>query len=213
MTILARRTMAMAAAAVVGLSSGGCASRDDAAVRPDNPAGVVISNVDRDSRFSGSEPATPYDMPDVTLTATNNRPFNLVSDTAYPLTLVFFGYTNCSDVCPLVMSDLTSAYRHLPTGVRDQTQVLFVTTDPARDDPAALRGYLSRYDDDFVGLTGSLRDIVTAAEAMGVAIEGRHKLPHGAQVIGFKDDVAPVVWTVGTSVDAMVTDITGLAAS
>jgi protein SCO1/2 len=211
-----------AASAIVALATTGCSGSSPTSMKPDNPAGVVISGVHQDTRYYGAEPPRPYHMPDVTLTATSGQPFNLVRDTAYPVTLVFFGYTNCPDVCPLVMSDLTSTYLHLPTALRNQTQVLFITTDPARDTLPTLRRYLSRYDSDFVGLTGSLKDIVAAANALGVAIEGKHRLPgggydvgHGAQVIGFHGNTAPVIWTGTTigNVNEMVSDISQLSGS
>ena len=186
--------------------------------QPDNPGGVLISGVD-EGRFKGAEPATPYGMPDVTLKATNGRDFNLISDTVYPVTLVFYGYTHCPDICPLVMSDITSAMVQLPDEVRGDTQMVFITTDPARDTPEVLRDYLDRYSSEFVGLTGDLDLIVRAAGDMGVAIEGKKTLAsggydvgHGAQVIGFSGDRAPVLWTEGTSVGDMVHDITALAA-
>ena len=142
-------------------------------------------------------------------------------DTGYPVTLVFYGYTHCPDVCPLVMSDIDRRrILQLPDDVRDETQMVFITTDPARDTPDVLRDYLDHYDADFVGLTGDLDDIVTAADAMGVAIEGTKKLPErwvrrrprrpGDRL---PRDQAPVIWTEGTPVDDMVTDIEKLAGS
>lgn len=199
------------------LSLTACGSGDAARPQPDNPGGVLISGVD-EGRFKGAEPASAYDMPDVTLQATNGRDFNLISDTAYRVTLVFYGYTHCPDICPLVMSDITSAMVQLPDDVRGDIQMVFITTDPARDTPHALRDYLDRYNSEFVGLTGDLDLIVRAADDMGVAIEGKKTLPsggydvgHGAQVIVFKGDEAPVLWTEGTSVGDMVADITELA--
>jgi protein SCO1/2 len=186
--------------------------------QPDNPGGALISGVHEDTRFHGAEPPEAYRMPDITLQADNGQPFNLITDTAYPVTLVFFGYTNCPDVCPLVLSDLTSTYLQLPASVRAATQVLFITTDPARDTDAVLRAYLSRYNPDFVGITGSLGTIKTAAEDMGVAISGTHRLPgggydvgHSSQVIGFRGNTAPVLWTAGTPVPDMVSDVIKLA--
>ena len=82
------------------------------------------------------------------------------------------------------------------------------------------RPYLDHYNPDFVGLTGSLDTVVKAAHDMGVAIDGTHKLPsggydvgHGAQVIGFSGDKAPVIWTEGTPVSDIVSDVTALAGS
>lgn len=210
---------ASAVLALVALCLTACGGGDPRQPQPDNPGGVLISDVE-DGRYRGAEPAAPYDMPDVTLTATNGRDFNLISDTAYPVTLVFYGYTHCPDVCPLVMSDVASALSHLPDEVRGDTQMVFITTDPARDTPEVLRDYLDRFDGEFVGLTGDLALIVRAADDMGVAIEGKKKLPsggydvgHGAQVIAFRGDRAPVLWTEGTSVGDMVDDITALAGS
>jgi protein SCO1 len=183
-----------------------------------NPAGVQISGVHRDSAFHGAEPAAPYRMPNMTLTADNGQPFNLVTDTGYRVTLVFFGYSNCPDVCPLVLGELASAYVQLPSAVREQTQVLFITTDPARDTPDVLQSYLARFNPSFVGLTGRLATIRVAAGDMGVPIMGVKRLPsggydvgHGAQVIGFRGNQAPVVWTEGTRIPDMVSDIEELA--
>jgi protein SCO1/2 len=116
------------------------------------------------------------------------------------------------------MSDLTAAMNQLADDVRERTQMVFITTDPARDDTSVLREYLDRFDPDYVGLTGELDDITTAAKAMGVPIQGMRKLPsggyevgHGAQVVGFRGDTAPVIWTKGTPVDDLAADITALA--
>ncbi len=163
------------------------------------------------------QPVEPYRMPDVTLTADNGEPFNLVTDTAYPVTLVFFGYTNCPDECPLVLSDMAAAMKRLSPATRAKTQLLFITTDPARDKPGVLRDYLAKFDPRFLGLTGTMGQIRAAATSMGVAITGRHKLPgggyevgHGIQVIGFRGDEAPVMWAEGTPARAVAADITAL---
>lgn len=199
----------------------GCgAPQSQAMGRPgDRPAVVSgIAHQVHGGGFRGTEPAMPFRMPDVTLTATNNAPFNLRTDTAYPVTLVFFGYTHCPDVCPVVMNELATAYARLPATVRREVQVLFVTTDPARDSTAVLRAYLSRFNPSFVGLTGPLSTIRRAATALGVPLAGHRALPgggydvgHGAQVIGFHGNTAPVYWDQGTPVAAMVHDILRLS--
>lgn len=209
--------LALASAVLTGVTA--CAAPGTGGqARPDNPAGVEISAVNQDTDFHGAEPEEPYRMPNVTLTADNGQPFNLVSDTAYPVTLVFFGYTNCPDVCPLVMSDLTATYLQLPSAVRAKTQVLFITTDPARDTDSVLRSYLSRYNPSFVGLRGSIAEIKSVAEDMGVAVTGIKRLPgggydvgHSSQVIGFRGNIAPVIWTAGTPVPDVVADVETLA--
>lgn len=185
-----------------------------------NAAGVVIWTRPDDTTYNGAEPLPPYQMPDLSLTETDGSAFNLRTDTTHAVTLVFFGYTHCPDVCPLVMSDLTSAVVSLPDDVQAQTQLIFISTDPTRDTPGVLRSYLDRYDSSFVGLTGELIDVKAAGAALGVPIGRTRRLPsggydvsHGAQVVGFRGDVAPVVWTEGTPVPDLVADITRLATS
>ena len=196
------------------------AACDSSAPVASTPGSMAVVSGAESGLFRGAELSRPMPMPDVTLKATDGHPFNLITDTTGPVTLLFFGYTHCPDVCPLVMSDLALAYAELPPAVRAATQVLFVTTDPARDTDEVLRGYLDRYNPSFVGLTGSLTRIGRAAADLGVAMTGKKALPsggydvgHGAQVIGFAHDSAPVIWTPGTPVRDMVADIGRLAGS
>ena len=65
------------------------------------------------------------------LTDTDGKPFDLAAQDKR--TLVFFGYTNCPDICQVVMSTIASALARLSAEEQRQVQVAFVTTDPARD--------------------------------------------------------------------------------
>jgi protein SCO1 len=205
---------ALLAVTAVGSTTACSSSMPDATNGATRPGGVVVSTLADDTTFHGAEPHPPYPMPDISLTATDGKPYNLRSDSASPVTLVFFGYTACPDVCPLVMSDLTAALLQSPAQVRRSTRLLFITTDPARDSPAVLREYLDHYNHGFIGLTGPLRDIRAAGASLGVLIGGRHRSPgggyevmHGTQVIGFRGNEARVVWTQGTSVADLVEDL------
>ena len=133
---------------------------------------------------------------------------------------MFFGYTNCPDICQVVMATIASALTRLDEADRDRVEVVFVTTDPARDDEAALRTYLDRFDPSFVGLTGDLQTIIDVADPLAVAVEQGEKLPsggyevtHGTQVTGINaEDRVPIVWTQGTSASALADDIHRLLA-
>lgn len=70
------------------------------------------------------------------------------------MTVLFFGYTHCPDFCPTTAADLAAARRQLPTDLREHVTVVFVTEDPDRDTPHALRRWLGRFDPSFVGLIG-----------------------------------------------------------
>lgn len=72
--------------------------------------------------------------------------------------LLFFGYTNCPDVCPVTLSHITALMRSLGVAEK-QGQVLFVTLDPEADTPAYLNGYLKHFHPDYIGLSGTRDEI------------------------------------------------------
>src|SRR4051794_16006592 len=95
--------------------------------------------------FSGAVLPRPYHVPTTGLTDTAGRPFSLANSTHKRLTLLFFGYTHCPDECPTTMATLASAMLQLDSSDRANVQVVFVTTDPARDTGRVLRHWLDRY--------------------------------------------------------------------
>ncbi|WP_327634120.1 SCO family protein [Kribbella sp. NBC_00482] len=205
------RNAVLLVAAVALLALAGCSGKED---KPDNPGGAIIRSSQDPNGLRGATLDRPYSMPAATLTDTDGNPFNLVTSTKKPVTLVFFGYTNCPDVCPTVMADVASALTKLDDQVQGQIQMLFITTDPARDTGPVIRKYLDRFDPAFVGLTGSLTSIKDIAQAVGVPVEGMQKLPsggyevgHGAQVIGFgKNDKANVLWLSNAAIGDLAHD-------
>ncbi|MCC7271834.1 MAG: SCO family protein [Alphaproteobacteria bacterium] len=81
--------------------------------------------------------------------------------------LLFFGFTHCPDVCPLALGEVSVALDALGPAAA-KLQPLFVTVDPERDTPAALKDYVSAFDDRIVGLTGTAEEIAAAARAYRV---------------------------------------------
>lgn len=71
------------------------------------------------------------------------------------ITLLYFGFTHCPDICPLTLSRLASVMRQLTPEERSELQVLFVSVDPARDSPEHLAHYTSAFGPEFEGLTGN----------------------------------------------------------
>lgn len=76
--------------------------------------------------------------------------------------LVYFGYTFCPDVCPTELNTISLALKQI--GSRVRIVPIFITVDPARDTPQALKAYLSSFGSDFVGLTGSAAEIAEVAK-------------------------------------------------
>lgn len=205
---------ALTAAALV---AGGCASSAESGDEAGG-SGVVISTPEDTSRYHGVE-ERKYTLPDIALQSASGEAFNLSTDTTKPVTLVFFGYTNCPDICPVTVANITQALRQAPEGVRDKVQFVFVTSDPARDTQKRLREWLGRFDDSHIGLTGDLDKIEKVAKRLGIPLQGKEKLPsggylvgHGSQVLAFgPDGQSQVMWTGSTSVGAYRDDIVALA--
>jgi protein SCO1/2 len=163
----------------------------------------------------GTELDPPFEVSATPLTDTDGQPYSLTADTDKPLTLVFYGYTHCPDICQTVMSNLASAMTRLDGQDRKRVEVVFVTTDPARDTQEVLKRYLSHFDPEFIGLTGELDTIVAVAKPMGVGITLGEKLPsggydvtHGTTITGVDaDDEGTVYWSEATSSADFAADI------
>src|SRR5438132_5363717 len=105
--------------------------------------------------YRGGLVTPPLAKPRFTLTDTSGAPFDFWRETEGTVTLLFFGYARCPDECPLHMSNIAMALKKMPAGLGDRVKLVFVTTDPARDTPHALRAWLNQFDKRFIGLTGS----------------------------------------------------------
>jgi protein SCO1 len=118
--------------------------------------------------YLGALVTPPLAKPAFTLTDTGGAPFDFRAQTQGLVTLLFFGYTHCPDECPLHVVNVALGLKSLPPAVRDQVELVFVTTDPARDDPRTLRAWLDHFDRRFVGLTGSEAAVAAAQRAAGL---------------------------------------------
>ncbi len=119
------------------------------------------------SVFAGTPMSGAVD--DFALTAQDGRTVRL-SDFRDKVVLVFFGYTNCPDVCPSTLTKLHRAVGMLGA-LADHVQVLFITVDPRRDTPAVLADYVGRFDPSFLGLTGTQAQVAQAISRVGVFYE------------------------------------------
>lgn len=116
--------------------------------------------------FQGSLIDPPIPATDFELIDQNGQPFRL-SEQQDKVVLIFFGYTNCPDVCPLTLSD----FKQIKADLGDQaSQVhfIFITVDPDRDSEERLKDHLANFDPTFIGLTGDRSDLETVWQAYGV---------------------------------------------
>jgi protein SCO1/2 len=145
--------------------------------------------------YQGDPPAIPaYPLPSVPLTSTTGASVTLSQSAPGTATLLYFGYTHCPDVCPTTMADLATALRAVPVAVQKKTQVVFVTSDPARDTAPVIDEWLSQFHFPVktVGLRGSVADVDAAGKQVGVILEPPTTLPdgtidveHGALLTGY----------------------------
>jgi len=164
-----------------------------------------------DLKFHGKVLDHPYQVPDTALTDTDGQPFSLAADTDKRLTLVFFGYTNCPDICQTVMGAIATAMLRLDEADRDQVDVVFVTTDPARDTEQVLRDYLDNLDPSFIGLTGDLDTIVEVGKALAIGVDTVDPGGHTTTTMAIdSDDESPVYWGAETSSAEFASDIHSL---
>jgi protein SCO1/2 len=113
-------------------------------------------------------------QPLTALTTHQGKKFSLEQVKGQPAAVVF-GFTHCPDVCPTTLLDWSNVLANLgPDG--DRLKVLFVSVDPERDTPEALKAYLASFDPRIVALTGSAADIAAAARTFGAYYE---KVPDG----------------------------------
>ena len=158
-----------------------------------------------EATYHGGLVSPPLPKATFTLTDTSATPFDFRQQTRGFVTLLFFGYTRCPDLCPLHMANIAFALKELPTNVAEQIKVVFVTTDPRRDSPKVLRSWLDRFDKRFIGLTGSESAIEAAQQASTVpparkaALTDRdYQVGHASFVLAYtKDNLAHVIYPGG----------------
>jgi protein SCO1/2 len=199
--------LAWLAASTFAVAVAGCGrTAGSAPARIEDPATA--------SQTSGDALNPPIVMPAAKLTDEHGRAYDVRARTAGRVTLMFFGYTHCKDVCPTTMADITAAVHKLPTARRRQVSVLFVTADPWRDTPARLRSWVGGFDPAFTGLTGDYARLRAFAKACGVYLDvpadrtGDYEVQHGSQTLIFgRDQKAHALFTADPDSDALSRDV------
>lgn len=147
----------LAGAAACGGTEGG---RPAAAAKPDT---VVAA-------LHGALLQTPRPKTTFVLTRTDGQPYDFKRETDGFVTLLFFGYTHCPDICPVHMANLGAVLKNLPPAVSGKVKVVFVTVDPARDSAAVVAKWLANFHPEFVGLVGTEAEINAALQATRVPL-------------------------------------------
>jgi protein SCO1/2 len=128
----------------------------------------VFIQMTRKTTYYGGVIEPSLVAPDIELITQTGQPFKL-SEQRNKINLVFFGYTNCPDECPLTLANLKLALEMIGEG-SDQIQVVMITTDPARDTASALQEFLAKFNPDFIGLLGASEMLEHAYHSYGVMV-------------------------------------------
>lgn len=187
-----------------------CGGGSDAARTPE-PAATQV-----DLTLTGIPATQPLPKPDIVLTDTAGQPFDFRARTEGKITLLYFGYTFCPDICPTHMATVAAALKELPPEEAGQVEVVFVTIDPDRDTPEQLRTWLDLFNPTFVGARA---DGELAARNMqydvGLHPATKNPLPDGQYTISHptlmtvfsKDNLGHVYYPYGTKKDALAHDL------
>ena len=120
---------------------------------------------------------------------------NIITEKSFegPLTAIFFGFTNCPDVCPMTLNNLNLVVNNLDKKKKKKFKVFFVSIDPERDTPKIIKDYLSSFENKIYGITGDSKKIFILSKSWGVLSEkiftedGNYLINHSSSVILLKN--------------------------
>ena len=206
-----RLLLLLGAILAIGAQAAACGGDDD-----DSEDVQTVEVGDDEPAFFGFLVAPPPFKPNLVLTDTEGNDYDMQAETEGKLTLLYLGYTHCPDVCPTHMLDIARTLEALGPEIAAEVEVLFITTDPERDTPEALRQWLDLFSEDFVGLTGPLETLEQLQRDMGMnpaqrvpSDDEEYLIEHGAYVLAFdKDDnIAHLVYPLGVTREDWAHDI------
>ncbi len=110
-----------------------------------------------------------------------------------PLTAIFFGFTNCPDVCPMTLNNLNLVINNLDKKKKEKFKVFFVSIDPERDTPEIIKDYLNSFENKIYGITGDPKKVFVLSKSWGVLSEkiftedGNYLINHSSSIMLLKN--------------------------
>jgi len=147
---------------------------------------VFLSMQDKKDQSIASFKGSDFSLKDM-----NN---NVITQESFdgPLTAIFFGFTNCPDVCPMTLNKMDIVLDKLKNKKKN-VKFFFISVDPKRDTPEVVKNYLSNFDNNFIGITGDPEKIFLLYQSWGVLSKkifldnGEYDIDHSSPVILLKD--------------------------
>jgi len=147
---------------------------------------VFLSMQDKKEESIASFKGSDFSLKDMNNNVITQESFN------GPLTAIFFGFTNCPDVCPMTLNKMDIVLDKLKNKKKN-VKLFFISVDPERDTPEVIKNYLRNFDNNFVGITGEPEKIFLLYQSWGVMSKkiflenGEYNIDHSSPVILLKD--------------------------
>jgi len=144
---------------------------------------IFLSVQDKEDKYVASFKGSSFSLKDI-----NN---NLITEESFegPLTAIFFGFTNCPDVCPMTLNSLNLVMKNLDKKKKEKFKVFFVSIDPERDTPEIIKDYLSSFENKIYGITGDPKKVFLLSQSWGVLSEkiftedGNYLINHSSSIM------------------------------
>ena len=143
---------------------------------------IILSIQDTKEDYTSSIKGSEFSLNDV-----NN---NLITEKSFegPATALFFGFTNCPDICPMTLNKLSIILERLKKENKS-IKVFFISIDPEKDTPEVMKDYLNSFEGKFIGITGKPEKIFQLSQSWGIASQkifsenGEYTVNHSSPII------------------------------
>ncbi len=147
---------------------------------------IILSIQDKKDEYVASVTGSSFSLKDV-----NN---NTITEKSFegPATALFFGFTNCPDVCPMTLNKLTLILDELKKE-KKTLKIFFISIDPERDTPDVMKNYLSSFENTIIGITGESEKIFFLSKSWGIKSQkifsenGNYTVDHSSPVLLLKN--------------------------
>ena len=144
---------------------------------------IVFSIQEKKDNIVSSYSGSSFVLKDV-----NNKP---ITESSFEglLTAIFFGFTNCPDICPMTLANLDKVIKKLGNDDRKKFKVYFVSIDPERDSPEVIKNYLDSFKNKIYGITGDSQKVFSLSKSWGVLREkiftedGNYLINHSSSIL------------------------------
>ena len=144
---------------------------------------IVLSIQERKDDIVASFTGSAFNLKDVNNERITEKSFQ------GPLTAIFFGFTNCPDVCPLTLTNLDQVIEKLDNNENKRLKVFFVSIDPERDSPQIIKDYLDSFENKIYGITGDPKKVFLLSKSWGILNEkifnegGGYLINHSSSIL------------------------------